>query len=432
MQTRKRLAYIGGGSMFVPSIINGIAEVMRNSPSSYGVELALYDVQPAKAERMQAYAELVSTTWRVPLQAVVSRTRQEALIDADVVLLSVWLHDVHERLEQVLKGVDLHMEEDGLGVVAWALACAPWSLGVAADMKQLCPEALLLTLMNPTDVIAGVVTEATGIRAAGLCVEVDGLRGVLAYTFRVPEHAIVLHHAGVNHDGWVLNIQVRGQDGYTLWQDRWDELEQVQDYHPGTRGIRAIRDLTGYLRSSAYHNWPYQIGQTESERHLWEAWRGKRERCELALDRAIETGRPICDPAGIHPERSALNYPLTGVTVGRLMQSIAASRPEVIALQVHNQGAITNFPVNSIVEIPVLVKDSTLHPMPVGELPDWLGGYTRLLAVQRRLLIDYLLEPHLDTLKRALAVLPMLGPVRELNRFAETLHREYGVDNRRS
>ena len=182
MQTRKRLAYIGGGSMFVPSIINGIAEVMRNSPSSYGVELALYDVQPAKAERMQAYAELVSTTWRVPLQAVVSRTRQEALIDADVVLLSVWLHDVHERLEQVLKGVDLHMEEDGLGVVAWALACAPWSLGVAADMKQLCPEALLLTLMNPTDVIAGVVTEATGIRAAGLCVEVDGLRGVLAYT----------------------------------------------------------------------------------------------------------------------------------------------------------------------------------------------------------------------------------------------------------
>ena len=42
----------------------------------------------------------------------------------------------------------------------------------------------------------------------------------------------------------------------------------------------------------------------------------------------------------------------------------------------------------------------------MGELPERVGGYTRLLAIQRRLLIDYLADRQLATLKQALAVLP--------------------------
>ena len=61
------------------------------------------------------------------------------------------------------------------------------------------------------------------------------------------------------------------------------------------------------------------------------------------------------------------------------------------------------------------------------DLPEWLGGYTRLLAIQRRLIVDYVLDRRLATLKRALAVLPMFGTVQQLNPLAEALHGEYGL-----
>lgn len=180
-----KLAYIGGGSLFVPSIINGIGQVIARAAEPFEVELSLYDVDPAKAQRMQAYGEVVQKAWHVPLTARAVGTRDEALAAADVVFVSVWLREEHERLRSLEEGLGFRLAEEGPGVAGWALACAPWSLEVATDMRAHCPQALFVTLMNPTDVIAGIVGKAGGVQAAGLCVEVDGPRGALAYTFRV-------------------------------------------------------------------------------------------------------------------------------------------------------------------------------------------------------------------------------------------------------
>jgi alpha-galactosidase/6-phospho-beta-glucosidase family protein len=421
--TPLKLAYIGGGSLFVPSIVNGIAQALRESAVPFAVELALYDIAPERAARMADYARVVARAWDVPIHASLPPTRDAALDGAGVVMVSVWLHGEHARIDRLWQELGFELPEEGPAAVAWAVACAPWSLAVAADMRRLCPGALFVTLMNPTDIITGIAGEAGGVRAAGLCVEVDGLRGALAYYFDVPYESIALTHAGVNHDGWVLDLRVDGQDGYVLWADRWDEIQRDPDFHPGNRGIPATMALMGRLRSSGYHHWPLEIAQSPAESARWSAWRSKRETFEAAVTEALRSGTPITDPPGIHPERSALNYPYTGLAVGRLLRAIATGAPEVLPLQVPNAGAIANFPPKAIVEVPVQVHGSTLIPQPVGELPEWLGGTTRLLAIQRRLVIDYLLDRELMTLKRALATLPLFGTVQQLTRFAESVHR---------
>ncbi len=421
-----KLAIIGGGSLFVPSIVNGLGEMLRRTQPAFEVELALYDIEPARAERMRAYAELVARAWGVALSASVPSARAAALEGADLVLASVWLREEHARLDRIVEALGIELPEEGPGLAGWAAACAPWSLALAAEMRTHCPEALFVTLMNPTDVIAGAVGEAGGVRAVGLCVEVDGLRGALAYYFRIPAEQIALVHAGVNHDGWLLGLQVDGEDRYAELCARWDEAERDPDFHPGNLGIRPILDLTGHLRSSAYHHWPYQPAPPADREERWRRWAGKRERCEAALAEALARGEPIADPPHIHPERSRLQYPHTGQTVGRLLESLVTRTPHVLPLQVPNHGAIANFPALAMVEVPALVQGRTIRPLAVGELPQWLGGYTRLLAVQRRLVIEYLCRPQLETLKRALAVLPMFGPPEGLNRYAEALHREFG------
>ncbi len=65
----------------------------------------------------------------------------------------------------------------------------------------------------------------------------------------------------------------------------------------------------------------------------------------------------------------------------------------------------------------------------MGELPERVGGYTRLLAIQRRLLIDYLADRQLATLKQALAVLPMFGTSQQLHALAEGIHTYLASQN---
>ena len=61
-----KVAYIGGGSMFVPSILNGIADCMKKK--EFNVCVSLYDVHRERAERMRRYAGIVKNE-SVPITA---------------------------------------------------------------------------------------------------------------------------------------------------------------------------------------------------------------------------------------------------------------------------------------------------------------------------------------------------------------------------
>jgi alpha-galactosidase/6-phospho-beta-glucosidase family protein len=97
----------------------------------------------------------------------------------------------------------------------------------------------------------------------------------------------------------------------------------------------------------------------------------------------------------------------------------------LLPLQVLNSGAITNFPDDVFVEVPTRVQGRSVVPSRVGELPDWLGGYTRLLAIQRKLVAEYILCRDVSVLKQALTTLPMFGSVQKLLQLVETMHREF-------
>ncbi len=62
-----KLADIGGGSLFVPSIVNGIGQTLQKNHCSFEVELCLYDIHPEKAQRMHDYAQVVAQAWDVPI-----------------------------------------------------------------------------------------------------------------------------------------------------------------------------------------------------------------------------------------------------------------------------------------------------------------------------------------------------------------------------
>lgn len=425
-----KIAYIGGGSNFVPSIANGISEMLKKT--SFQVELCLYDIAPDKAERMADYVRILAESYDQPFNVKVCASRREALEGADAVVISVSLPRAHRALEAMYERLGFkwpspQLLEEGPGIAALAAATAPFHLEVAKEMESLCSEAYLFTLVNPTDVLAGFLRRATGIAAVGLCVEVEGLRGALAHLFDVEAERIEMDYVGVNHDGWTLRLRVDGEDAYQRWDDKWTEVLTPDRAHPGNLRWKPILELTRHLRSSGYHHWPLEFEPMEGSDELWARWSSRRDRRRQALEEALRTRRPIEDPPQVHPERSKLMYPGTGRAFGRIVQGLAGHGTNVAALQVPNEGAVCNFPSDVIVEIPVQVAAGRLTPLAMGEAPEWLCGYTRLLAIQRRLVAEYLCSPDLTTLKQALSVLPFFSTVERLNAFAEEVHKTFSA-----
>ncbi len=417
-----KLACIGGGSMFVPSIVNGVGAALLENAVSYEVDIALFDIDANRAVVMSDYARVVRDAWNVPINASVSDSRHKALEGADVVLVSVRLPE-QDRFEELLESLGIYAFEPDPAISA--VASAPWCLDLAAEVEKLCPDALFVTLMNPTDVLAKVVHTGGGISAIGLCVEVDQLRAELAQYFDVNVGDITFKHAGVNHDGWVLELEVAGQDGYSIWKDRWNEIEDHPDVHPGNLWLRPVIELTGHLRTSGHHYWPLTLDPTPEYERVRSARQGLQPDRSQALQDAVQTRIPISDPPKTLTSRSKLLYPHTGRTIGRLLASFATGKENVLPLQVMNRGSIANFPDDVVVEVPTRVQGRSIVPIQVGILPDWLGGYTRLLAIQRKLVAEYILCRDLSVLKQALATLPMFGSVQKLLQLAEHVHREF-------
>jgi alpha-galactosidase/6-phospho-beta-glucosidase family protein len=424
-----RVAYIGGGSRFVPSVAHGIAWAMASAAEGpFPVCLALVDPDAGRAERMAAYVRLLAAHRGLPLEALVA-SREEALEGARLVLCSPGLPERWRLLEEVYARVGWRPPAEGPGAVAEAAAVGPFLLALAREAMARCPGAPLVTLLNPTDILAGAARRrfgAAGLRAVGLCVEVEGLRGALAFLLDAEEEDVVLVHGGVNHVGWVVRFSVAGRDGYGELGERLQALGDHPGLHPGNRLIPELYALTGLIRSSAYHAWPFTLPSPPSG--TAGAFPDKRRLAEEAVDAALRSGQPVAEPTRVHPEASPLYYPGTGRAVGRMVRAMAAAEPAVLALQVPYAGEALGWAPEITVEVPTVVAGTEIAPVAVGPLPLGVDGLPRLLGQQRALASDYLAGPDAALLRRALAATPEWGSTAQIRALADAVHERFAAE----
>ncbi len=426
-----RISVIGGGSLFVVSLLHGLWRFSKDlKENNENVVISLYDIVPEKAEIIARYGRLLNEKVKVPVVMEVAKTRDESLRDADIVLLSITLTNSLQfaRTISVVSGLDWRdgNGEIGPSEITIAARSFPFMKKLGEDIKRLSRKAILLNLVNPTDLIAEIIEESTGVQSFGLCVEVEHLRDHLCYYFNYEPEQISLVHAGVNHDGWILRFTVNGEDGYKLLHDKILSLPKRLDFHPGNQTMVMLYQLTGYLRSSAYHSGIWRAMPCENLR-LRDLFYGanKYEREFSAVKSALETGRPIQDNyLRIHPELSLIRYPGTGIAIARLARSMVTGQKDVFALQLRNQGSIINFPRNVRVEVPAIYNGRKFLPMEVGEFPEWLGWTSKQLAIKRMLAAEYILTRDKNLLKHALTSVPQVCTVNSLLAYVEILHEK--------
>ena len=422
-----KVAYIGGGSMFLPSIFNGLAhEAKTLREAEERVHFALYDIAPERADRMARYAAIVAKGTGTPLSASVARSLEEAIDGAGLAYLSIAHRGLHEGWKALAEKFRVEPHGEGPPHTAYeGMKLFEVCIPIGEEMqRRAAPGAVFATLVNPTDVLAGAFERRFGFRSCGVCCEVGGLIGMLAHYLGFRFDDFELNHVGVNHLGWVLGLRIQGRDAYGLVRERLPELARRPDFYPTSLMMPPVLRLTGHLKSSAYHRWPHTAGEGVDWQAAMKPWAGKRERQQKALDDALASRQPIADDEPAHPERSVFQYRELGRQIGQMMTAMATGAARVVPLQVRNAGATRQFPAESWVEVPTLVAGTRIQPLAVGDAPEWLIANDRSFALSRMLTSEWLAEPKFESLLHALAVLPMFGAVEEMLGLAGDLQEQ--------
>src|SRR5919108_3462095 len=206
-----RLAVIGAGSTYTPELVDGLVRLQELLPVE---ELALQD--PAE-ERLQVLAGMTRRMLdrgRHPAQLTVTAGLDEAVSDADAVIIQLRVGGQAARMVDEslpLACGCLGQETTGFGGLAKAMRTVPVVLEIAERVRKLAPRAWIVDFTNPVGIVTKALLDA-GHRAVGLCSAAMTFQRHFANALDVAPERVELDHVGLNHLTWELGVRVDGED----------------------------------------------------------------------------------------------------------------------------------------------------------------------------------------------------------------------------
>ncbi len=434
-----RIAYIGGGSRFVVTLLHGLAASAEAlARQGRPIELVLMDPDTDRAGEMARYAEITAASTGLEIQSAVTGDLDEACDGADWVLLSIsqWQaeHEIFGRLGAPLGPEPL--VEAGPWIAMTAVSIWPEVCRAADAMRRGAkPGAVFSTLVNPTDVLAGAVARAFEARTCGICVEVGGLEGFLAYYLGVAPDRIALDHVGVNHHGWVGRWQIDGLDGDpdVRFDQAMADRTGRDDWYPHCDWMVRVHRRLGMLPTTAYHTWPFRRSWGQAEADQAARWartclgdEPKKPYRSRMLAEALDAGRmiPEPDPLSCHPEATPYAYPNSAKVLAAVAIGLAGGQAGPVALQVPNANSNPDLPPEAVLEVPTDVAAGRLAPGRAAPIPEPQRDLLALIARQRADLAAWLAGGRRDDLARALLAMPEVGPLDAIDRLIDALDQE--------
>ncbi|MGI9254007.1 MAG: alpha-glucosidase/alpha-galactosidase, partial [Thermomicrobiales bacterium] len=197
-----RITFIGAGStVFARNLLRDLFTFPELGES----EIVLFDIDPGRLADTEAVARRLAASAGALPTITHTTDRRRALDGADYAINMIQVggyrpatvtdFDIPKRygLRQTI-GDTL-----GIGGIMRALRTIPVMQGIAADMGDLCPDALLLNYSNPMAMLCMAMDQTSRIETVGLCHSVQGTAADLAAWLGVPNEEVIYLCAGINH-----------------------------------------------------------------------------------------------------------------------------------------------------------------------------------------------------------------------------------------
>lgn len=418
-----KIVIIGAGSTeFTPGLLADLV----SSPDLNTATVALVDIDPWSVETMVRLAERLNKERGTGLTISGTTDRREALPGADFVTVTIavggargWETDV--RIPEKYGVYQTVGDSVGPGGVFRALRHVPEIVNIARDMEELCPDAWLFNYTNPMSAIVRAVQKSTSIRCVGLCHGVLHTRELMARDLDVPTEELNVVFAGVNHLCWLLDARANGKDVYPQYRAF---LENGLE-HPREEFSEDPYDRFQYV--SAMLTETYGYFPSPGDRHVAEFFPyflrqgddGLRYGTQYSLDMTNDifatkdtTREQLREQAdGIVPlDPELLEEAREGERLIQIIDAIVNDRrmPE-LAVNVRNDGLISNLPSWAVVEVPGQISGFGVSGIGVGPLPAGPAGVIRHRIDQQELTVDAALSGDRHLVIQALLADPLMA-----------------------
>ncbi len=428
----KKIVVVGGGSGFTPGLADGLIEYSRDIMP--GSTVVLLDINPDNLVEPYEYCRKLAQGVGADIHFESTTHRKAAFAGADYILNTFRPggYDQQEQDETVPPKYGLQGNETvGLGGIFMACRAIAILRDIVADAQMVCPNAWFFNYTNPTQHMADAVRRLSGLPIVSLCDGWGEYANDLAPFVGAEPKDIELYPTGTNHAIWLQRFTVKGQEGYPLLRERLSHMtqadieamcappadlpysvdEQYKQFIPraGFPFDLKLFSIYGMVPGPRYY-WRYHMDQDnviaeERSGHyvtMAGAYKGLRrrrapERLRDRLQRATADLRTGLREKGVHIDLAV-----------RVMAAMAGNLGKCYAVNVPNNGAVTNLPFGSIVEVPCIIDGGGYRALTMGPLPKELLGYQFSLVLSQELAVDAALSGSRKDLLKAILAHPLI------------------------
>ena len=271
----------------------------------------------------------------------------------------------------------------GIGGIFRGLRTIPVMIDYCRIIEEVAPDAWLLNYANPMAMLTGGILRGTDVNVVGLCHSVQGCASGLCAKLDLPKDNLRWKIAGINHQGWLLEISREGEDLYPEIKRR-AEMEEYK--RKDAVRFELMKWFGYYVTESSEHTSeyvPWFIKEKAPELI---------DRFHIPLDeyprRCVGQIEAWDELAKILGGDDPIEHKRTGEYASRLINAMENDEPYTFGGNVRNTGLITNLPNGCCVEVMCVADGNGITPTYVGDLPPQCAALTRTNVNVQELTIE--------------------------------------------
>ncbi len=372
-----KIVFLGAGStVFARQVLGDClhAEPLRNA------EIALVDLDPERLHASEVMLKNINRTIgsSASISSYLAKDAPQALAGADYIVNAIQVGGYEPSTVidfEIPKKYGLRQtiaDTLGIGGIFRALRTIPVMLDYCAIIEEVAPDALLINYTNPMAMLTGALQKATNVNVVGLCHSVQVCAPGLCERVGLSSDNIDWKIAGVNHQGWLLEINRDGEDLYPEIKRR----AQLPEYnYKDTVRFELMKRFGYYVTESSEHSaeytpWFIKADHPELIDRFHIPLDEYPRRCIKQINGWEEMRQGLLKEEPLHHERGH-EY------ASYIFEAIETGNPYVFGGNVPNTGLITNLPNNCCVEVKCVADKNGITPTYVGDLPPQCAALTR-------------------------------------------------------
>lgn len=378
-----KITFLGAGStVFAKNVLGDCILTPEITP----LDIALHDIDPVRLEESrQMIDNIITNSKRTDITLSATLNRREALKGAKYLVnaIQVGLYDPCTITDfEVPKKYGLRQtigDTLGIGGIFRGLRTIAVLKDFAADIEEICPDALFINYTNPMSILTGYMTRFTKVKTIGLCHSVQICANTLLKDVGMNEYVdnCKWEISGINHLAWLQKItDLNGNDLYPEIKRR-AKLDETYETRKHDLVRLDIMDRFGYyITESSEHNAEYNMWYIKSK------YPELIERYNIPLDeyprRCVEQ---IANWAKMKEElvsNHAIVHERTHEFASYIIQAMETDKAYRVHGNVLNNGLIPNLPDNAVVEVPCLIDRNGVNPCKVAPLPEQCAAIDRM------------------------------------------------------